>query len=242
MNERVARTIVQRTVAQYNRIAPDFDRTRNQSEDCSALAAYVKRGNLVLDVGCGNGRLVPVLRDAQVHMIGCDASVELVAACQEKYADDVNAGWLGFTVADVLELPFDGQQFDVVFALALLHHIPSAPLRYALMRDLHAIARRDGRCVGTVWNLRGSAFRDRYGIDAQLTKPHPGWDAGDVEIPWKATAGDEVLRYCHAFTIEELRDLFEHTGWKIEELYPAARDLTQTDADTAHNLFWVIRR
>lgn len=241
MNERAAAAIVQRTIAQYNRIAPDFDRTRNQSEDCSALAAYVKRGFLVLDVGCGNGRLVPVLRDTGINLIGCDASEKLIASCREKYADDMRAGWLGFTVADALTLPFDGKQFDVVFALAMLHHIPSGAMRQSLMRDLHAITKRDGRCVGTVWNLRSSAFRERYSIDEQLSKPKSGWDSGDVEIPWRASGDEEVLRYCHAFTTDELRELFESSGWHVESLYPVARDFTQTSDERAHNLFWVIR-
>lgn len=239
MNERDAKALVKRTLEQYNRIAPEFNSTRSQSEDFTSLTQYVKEGDLVLDAGCGNGRLTDVLRGTEVNLIGTDGSAALIAACRERYADDIAKGWVGYTVFDVLELPFDGKQFDVVFLLAVLHHIPSAALREQLFNDLHAMTKTGGRCVGTTWNLRGTVFRERYELDEQLAAPRAGYDSGDVEIPWKAS-GEAVMRYCHAFTIDELRVLFEKTKWHIVDLYPVTRQFVATDADAAHNLFWVI--
>lgn len=240
MTEQEAKQLVKQTLEQYNRIAADFDSTRSQSEDFTGLTQYVKEGNLVLDLGCGNGRLVDALRGTGVNMIGVDGSSELIARCKEKYAADVEKGWLGFTVSDVLELPFDSAQFDVIFLLAVMHHIPSEALRVQLLKDLLGMTKKGGRCVGTTWNLRGTEFRERYALDEQLKTPRAGFDVGDVEIPWKAS-GEVAMRYCHAFTIDELRVLFEKAGWKILELYPVTRDFVATDAESAHNLFWVLQ-
>lgn len=240
MKEQQAKQLITETLEQYNRIAADFDSTRSQSEDFTGLTQYVKKGDLVLDAGCGNGRLVDALRDLGINMIATDGSRELIELCKKKYADDIAAGWLGFTVSDVLDLPFDGGQFDAVFLLAVLHHIPSEALRLQLFTDLRAMTKPGGLCVGTTWNLRGTEFRERYALDEQLKTPAKGFDNGDVEIPWKAS-GAVVQRYCHAFTIDELRDLFEAAGWHIEDLYPVTRQFVATDADSAHNLFWVLR-
>lgn len=240
MIESEAKHLVKQTLEQYNRIAADFDSTRSQSEDFTGLAQYVKRGDLVLDAGCGNGRLTDVLRSCEVKLIAADGSRELIARCKEKYADDVASGWVGFAVSDVLELPFDSAQFDTVFLLAVLHHIPSEAARVQLFKDLRAITKKGGLCVGTTWNLRGDEFATRYNLAEQLEHPRAGFDSGDVEIPWKAS-GDAVMRYCHAFTTSELRELFEKSGWTIVDVYPVTRDFVQTDTMLAHNLFWVIQ-
>lgn len=240
MNEREAKDIVQTTLTQYNRIAADFNSTRSQSEDFTSLKQYVKEGDLVLDAGCGNGRLTDVLRGTGVNMIGVDGSEELVRVCREKYSDDVAAGWVGFTVSDVLELPFDGKQFDTVFLLAVLHHIPSVSFRKQLFEDVHAMTKTGGLFVGTTWNLRGDEFKERYELDAQLAHPPVGKDVGDVMIPWKAS-GESVLRYCHAFSIDELRDLVDQSKWEIVDMYPVTREFVATSEAHAHNLFWVLK-
>lgn len=240
MNEHEAKGIVQATLKQYNRIAPDFNSTRSQSEDFTVLKQYVKEDDLVLDAGCGNGRLTDVLRGSGVRMIGVDGSRELIALCNEKYGADVTEGWAGFTVSDVLELPFDGKQFDTVFLLAVLHHIPSRAFRKQLFEDIHAMTKTGGLFVGTTWNLRGDEFRERYELDAQLANPGEGRDVGDVEIPWKAS-GEFVLRYCHAFTLEELQELAHPSQWEVVDMYPVTREFVSTDVSTAHNLFWVLK-
>jgi len=240
MIESKAKQLIQQTLEQYNRIAAEFDSTRSQSEDFTGLTQYVKEGNLVLDVGCGNGRLTDALRGTGIKMIGVDGSKELIALCKEKYAADTVEGWVGFAVSDVLELPFDSAQFDTIFSLAVLHHIPSVEMRLQFFKDLLAITKKGGLCVGTTWNLRGREFRERYELDAQLETPLEGYDVGDVEIPWKAS-GEPVMRYCHACTLPELQKLAHDAGWNIVDIYPVTRQFTPADEDSAHNLFWVLQ-
>lgn len=240
MIESKAKQLVQQTLEQYNRIAAEFDSTRSQSEDFTGLTQYVKEGGLVLDVGCGNGRLTDALRGAGIKMIGVDGSSELIARCKEKYASDIAEGWVGFTVSDVLELPFDAAQFDTVFSLAVLHHIPSNQMRLQFFKDILAITKKGGFFVGTTWNLRGREFRERYELDEQLETPREGYDAGDVEIPWKAS-GEPVMRYCHACTLEELQNLAHQAGWNIVDIYPVSRQFVPTDTDSAHNLLWILQ-
>lgn len=240
MIESKAKQLIQQTLEQYNRIAAEFDSTRSQSEDFTGLTQYVKEGNLVLDVGCGNGRLTDALRGTGIKMIGVDGSKELIALCKEKYAADVAEGWAGFTVSDVLELPFDSAQFDTIFSLAVLHHIPSNEMRLQFFKDLLVITKKGGLFVGTTWNLRGREFRERYELDEQLETPRDGYDIGDVEIPWKAS-GEPVMRYCHACTLPELQKLAHDAGWNVVDIYPVTRQFTPADEDSAHNLFWVLQ-
>ncbi len=150
MNSTFATHIVSQTLAQYDRISDDFDSTRNQSTDFTSLTQYVKPGALVLDAGCGNGRLIEVLRGVGANLICVDGSGELIHIARERYAEDVKNGWLGFVHRDLTSLPFDSHQFDVVFLLAVLHHIPSEHMHILIMKELHTMTKIDRCCIGTV--------------------------------------------------------------------------------------------
>lgn len=232
------RQIIRDTLKLYDAIAPEFAATRGSAYDFSALAGYVKPDQLILDVGCGNGRLVEIMRAQKVKMIACDGSRELIKIAQQKYAVEVAAGWLGFTVATVSELPFDKNSFDTIFLLAVLHHIPSAAERLKILRHLRTLVKPSGQLIGAVWNLRADVWQKRYHLD--LSTVLVGMDVGDVLIPWKAS-GAVQARYCHNFSLEELRDLFVTAGWKIKKLYAASKELQPVkDLAAAPNIFWVI--
>lgn len=233
-----ARQIIRDTLKLYDAIAPEFAATRGSAYDFSALAGYVKPAQLILDAGCGNGRLVEIMRAQNVKMIASDGSRELIKIARKKYAVEVAAGWLGFTVATVSELPFDKNSFDTIFLMAVLHHIPSVAERLKILRHLSTLVKFGGQLIGAVWNLRADVWQKRFHAD--LSTPPAGMDAGDVLIPWKAS-GAVQTRYCHNFTLGELRGLFVAAGWKIKKLYAASKDLQPVaDLTAAPNIFWVI--
>ncbi len=240
MKPELAQQLLKATVAQYNRIAVEFDSARSTASDFTALTRFVKPGDLVVDVACGNGRLAAAFADQEVRMIGTDGSKELITIARERYATEIEKGWLGFTVADIMELPFDHAQFDVCFFMAALHHVPSHAMRIAVMRDLKKIIKPGARVIGSVWNLRATLFTQRYDLETQLVTPRSGHDVGDVFIPWKSGGAAEE-RYCHAFTIEELQDLFTEVGFVIEELYPVDRMFEKVEFADSLNIFFVLR-
>ncbi len=241
MNSQIAQALLKQTVDQYNRIAPHFDETRNSSTDCTPLRQFVNRNDLVLDAACGNGRLTDALRGTGINLIGCDGSAELIAAAQKKYAADVAAGWVGFTRADLTALPFDTSQFNLIFCLAALHHLPSVAIRVEVLRDLHNCLRRGGLLIGTVWNLRGEPWIDRYDLAHQLQNPRRGWDVGDVEIPWKR-GGETVLRYYHAFTAEELAGLLSAAHVTVRLIHYVSRELLEVSPTDAYNIIWIAEK
>lgn len=73
----------------------------------------------VLDAGCGEGetleRLAPLLPEA---VTGVDLNPESVEFTRER----IPAG--EFSVADILDLPFEADSFDLVLCLEVLEHIP----------------------------------------------------------------------------------------------------------------------
>lgn len=74
-------------------------------------------GDRVLDVGCGDGDIRPLLGD--VDYTGVDFNADYIRSAQS-LADDTTR-FLQADVADLPKLGFD--EFDVVFAYGVLHHL-----------------------------------------------------------------------------------------------------------------------
>ena len=118
-----------------------------------------------------------------------------------------------FLVSDILTLPFVSASFDHVFALAVLHHIPSASFRQQAVRELARVVKPGGRITITVWNLRSLYWLRRYSLWRLLFGVHPkGYDRGDCFVPWKRGVREPVMRYVHAFTRREFQTLCTSAG------------------------------
>jgi|GEM_PF-3520354 len=96
----------------------------------------VERGTL-LDVGCGAGHHSKDLSKLGFDVTGIDISMNGL-----KQARQVNAAArqdADFLLADIENLPFKNNSFDVVFCGLILHHFPR---RDRLIRELNRVCRR----------------------------------------------------------------------------------------------------
>ena len=151
------------------------------------LKKYVKGNERVLDLGCGNGRLYKIFENRNVDYTGVDFSENLIQKDIEKYGNH-------FKTADILSLPFSEENFDSVWAIAVLHHIPTTELRKRVLGEIKRVLRPNGRVIATYWKIK-SFFRK------------------DIFIPFHGKK-----RYYHVFSKREIKRLFEKAGFKIEEL------------------------
>ena len=202
----------------YNDIADSFDQTRKKPlwPELNKLAGEVQEGESVMDVGCGNGRLLYGLPD-KTDYVGVDFSQELVHKAQHNFPDHK------FREGDILELSkIEEVGFDHVFCVAVLHHIPSFDLRVQALQQLKNKVKKDGRIVVTVWNLWTRAdFRKlilRYFLLKLFKKNN--MDFGDIIFEWKGEEKDQIVkkRYYHAFTKRELKKLVRRSGLRLREL------------------------
>ena len=173
----------------------------------------------MLDVGCGNGRLLDAL-PVGVRYTGCDTSERMIELAKRRYKGHpcIQGCPLSarFTVGDILALPFPTSSFDHVFALAVLHHIPSDALRQQAVRELARVTKPSGRVTITVWNLWTWYWIRRYGLWQIIFGAHPtGYDRGDCFVPWKRGVDQPILRYVHAWTHREFRSIFADAGLRI---------------------------
>src|SRR3990167_8320366 len=101
MKQATAQKILLQTKETYDSIAGDFNATRGYPwPGFEKFLKYVPLGAKVLDVGCGNGRLLKLFANHPVEYTGVDSSVQLVELAKKNQP----AG--RFMVGDTLQLPF----------------------------------------------------------------------------------------------------------------------------------------
>lgn len=104
----------------YDRLAGNYDSDRfgnsygrfvHQQEREILDRAVPVQATMILDMGCGTGRL------SQYATHGCDASTESLKVATSKYPDKQ------FLAADLLALPFTNATFDAAFCFHVLMHL-----------------------------------------------------------------------------------------------------------------------
>lgn len=90
------------------------------------------RGKTVLDVGCGMGRFAEVAAAHGARVVGVDLSVAVEAA-QRNLGDLPDTAFLQ---ADVFNLPFRPESFDLIYSIGVLHHTPDTRAAFAMLPRL----------------------------------------------------------------------------------------------------------
>jgi SAM-dependent methyltransferase len=210
-----AKKILFELEAGYDLIADKFSSTRAfMWRDLGFVTDLVKPGDRVLDFGCGNGRLAGFMERVFREYFGVDVSQKLIDMAEKKY----NEKNIKFLKIDPLvdKLTFADNSFDIIFSIAVFHHLPGKEYRLRVAKELYRVLRPGGKLVVSVWNLWQRRFWKYHWQEllrklGKSGKSSLNW--GDLKIPFKA--GDKVFeRYHHAFGKRELKKLFLKSKFK----------------------------
>jgi tRNA (cmo5U34)-methyltransferase len=167
------------------------------------ISRLLPRGGMLLDLGCGSGRLLARLAHGRpdARLVGLDLSEPMLQTGQrllerEGLADRVELRRGDITTFDA-ELP---EPFDVVSCNFTLHQLPTEDL---VRRCLEAIARFRSRTGCAVWIFDFARLR------------HPrSWPAFASIVNWPGTAvhHDALASEQAAFTLDELTAMLERAG------------------------------
>ena len=104
-------------------VADWLNENNRQANEKSVTLLAVEAGHHVLEIGFGNGRTAPFVigQAADVRYTGLDISPTMVTEASTFNAALVEAGKASFHLAFAHEMPFDGDSFDRVFSIGVIH-------------------------------------------------------------------------------------------------------------------------
>jgi ubiquinone/menaquinone biosynthesis C-methylase UbiE len=225
MDKKLAQDLVTKTRNDYNKVADHFSSTRyafNWSRVAEAIQKIqIEPGSNLLDLGCGNGRVIDILKSIKIEYTGLDISEELIKLAQKKYPRRK------FVVGDLLDTPFGDNEFDYALSLATLHHIPSEELRLRALEEIRRILKPNGTALITVWYFWDDP-KFKKQVDEESSRRTSGkskLDYGDFLKPWRDSKRNILVeRYFHAWEKTEMKDLLERAGFKNIRLSDNSKD------------------
>lgn|GEM_PF-2584287 len=153
--------------------------------------------SLVLDGGCGSGRMCLPCARAKVEIVGIDLSKNSIKTAHGR-AKISNMPNLAFIIADLEHLPFRSKVFGATLLFGVLEYVHD-PRRILL--ECNRTLREHGKIVFNVWNRIGIIFRV-FQPFYRILKSYR----------------TEIQNLLFAFSPHEIRRSVSLAGFKIEKL------------------------
>lgn len=226
MNKNAQEKLLKIVRQNYTEIVHEFNETRKKRlsaswEEVIKFAKTVPDGATVLDLGCGNGRLLQAFSGRDINYLGIDFIPEIINYAKADHGANKK---VKFIVGDILELDkireLAGQEFNYIFSVAVLHHVPGEELRLKFLTDAKKYLKPEAKVFLTNWNFWPQKKFWPYLIDNWIKKlaSQYEYDFGDILFPWKGV-NTVSLRYYHAFTKCELKKIAKKSGLRVKKIY-----------------------
>lgn len=114
-----------------------------------AVTALAPSGAPLLDMGCGAGRIAGPASQAGAQIIGMDISRDMLAQAQRSFSPYNDQQTLSLVEGDIVHLPYQDDQFEVVLSINVLHLVPQWE---AVLHEARRVMRPSGLFVqGRDW-------------------------------------------------------------------------------------------
>lgn len=175
---------------------------------------HIQGAQKVLNVGCGIGvGSAYVARKYGCHVVGVDISDKMVEWSHQRAREERVEDKVEFRVADVLDLPFEANRFDVVFCESVLAFVQDRP------RAIQELVRvtRPGGYVGlneTFWIAEASPelvarAQASLGLGADIL------NVATWQALWEESGLQErVVKICQIDPRQEVKDRIQWVGWR----------------------------
>jgi ubiquinone/menaquinone biosynthesis C-methylase UbiE len=202
----------------YDAIAHDFDVTRHRPwPDSVKFAERFSQGDMILDLGCGNGRDLRFFEEKGMKVIGIDISSGQLGIVKQR-SESVPS----LVQGDVTHLPLKSGIAHGALLVATLHHIPEPEERIAALGEVHRCLAPGGLCLLGVWAAEQPKFKENI-AQAKIEFQHD-WIPGDMLLDWKLPDGRVFKRYYHLFSDKEFDNLLSESQFDVLERFYSAEN------------------
>ncbi|HUV61317.1 MAG TPA: class I SAM-dependent methyltransferase [Thermoplasmata archaeon] len=139
------------------------------SGDVAMLRPLLRKDSLVLDAGCGDGKMTEALaRNSEV--VGCDFSREALVKLREQRDRDID---VNLVECDITQLPFVAEKFDLVSCVHALSHMHSDE-RTRAAAEMSSVVKAGGHVFVEVFGRGDLRFGEGEEIEAFTFKRGDG--------------------------------------------------------------------
>lgn len=185
----------------YNAIADQFSASRKYIwPDLVPYMNNIANNASVLDLGCGNGRLLNGLPN-KINYLGIDQSDQLLKKAQLLHPQR------NFLEGDITteDTWRNLLTYDYIFCIAVIHHIPTYHQHLFLLNQIKKHLNPGGKVLITAWNLwRPKFLKHHLDIKTKIQNSH------HVFIPFQGHP-----RFHFAHTVPYLKNLLEKSELKL---------------------------
>jgi len=191
----------------WNSIAESWNRFRRRPfRDFDKLVERIKipKTSAILEIGCGNARHLLYFKEHDLY--GLDFSFEML-----KYARELsqkNGIKITLVQGDCRFLPFKSESFDLVIAMAVLHHLKN-PLESII--EAYRVLKPGGFFVGSVWNKWQPRFLF-YALTGMK----------ETFVSWRV-GGSTYQRYYRLISKNDLKVMLRLAGFRKVEVFYATK-------------------
>lgn len=130
------------------------------------LKKRIKKGDSILDVGCGIGRVLIPLAKGPYKVTGIDISTKMIELCSQEAKKQSVYRKIKLDIGSVDDLPYNKETFDVVILSEVLFHLPNQMLGKAIM-EAERVLKKGGVVVATANNKDSVFLKDIPGLTKQ---------------------------------------------------------------------------
>jgi SAM-dependent methyltransferase len=189
-------------------------------------------GHRVVDFGCGSGANSVLLAGRGAHVWGIDISQDLLRLAQRRLALSGREHGATFIDGSAHEMPFPDQSIDVVFGIAILHHLDLD----LVSREVQRVLKPGGRAI----------FQEpvRNSPVLRFVRSLIPYRAPDISPYERPLTDEELRRFAAGFRSVSVR-AFGLPHVQIGQLLPVVRSYWETlyawDRSLLRRLPWLAR-
>lgn len=211
--KQTVRSVYQQLAAEYDGRIPGTTNADKRFTDgeMAFVMSKIQPSDEVLDMGCGTGRFTLPLAKYAKKVTGLDASAAMIEQASQKAQQEGLT--IDFREADMEQLPFEDQSFDVVVSMLALMHIPLES-RQKVFLEASRVLRPGGRLLVSVKN---SLFERLSPVDRFASV-----DITDIQskelVFTNTTSGQELRAPWYSFSPQDIGRLSALAGLSMVDL------------------------
>ncbi|MCX6755433.1 MAG: class I SAM-dependent methyltransferase [Candidatus Nomurabacteria bacterium] len=161
----------------------------------------------VLDVGCGDGRIIKIITENTKNIVGIDNDPIAIKNARNQLIEFPSTK---LVEGDGLNMPFVNESFDIIVFMMTLVNFGNNKI--SVLKEINRVLKRDGILLLSVYSE--DAYETRLKMYTEIGLPIKNYENG--KFVFNAMASAETSQQ---FSIEELSSLVKEGGFKITDTY-----------------------